>query len=153
MIDADQITNWFTYHAPTRDQQVNYETIRNHAREFAHILNNLVPDGADKLEAMDLLRKTVMTANAAIATAPASATAPTPLVRGTLVRGRAVNKSPRDAVSPVSPYQTVNTGRKATGAVRGPNGRFIPKNARTVTQPQPVTMKDLVAQLRDEHGI
>lgn len=67
MIDERFIANWFNYHAPSKDQQVNYETIRAHAREFAHILNNLVPDGADKTTALRKLREVVMTANAAIA--------------------------------------------------------------------------------------
>lgn len=68
MIDERLINNWFTYHPPTSDQTTIYETLRAHAREFAHIINNLVPDGADKSDAMRKLREVVMTANAAVAT-------------------------------------------------------------------------------------
>jgi hypothetical protein len=68
MIHPDQITNWFSYHPPVGDQAQTYEIIRAHAREFAHILNSLVPDGADKTAAMRKLREVVMTANAAVAT-------------------------------------------------------------------------------------
>lgn len=70
MIDEAQINNWFTYHAPDEDQRVKYEAIRAHAREFAHVINNLVPDSADKTTALRTLRESVMWANAAIATAP-----------------------------------------------------------------------------------
>jgi len=69
VIDANTINHWFTYHPPTKDQTVIYETLRAHAREFAHIINNLVPDGADKMDAMRKLREVVMTANAGVATA------------------------------------------------------------------------------------
>lgn len=68
MIDERSITNWFTYHAPTGDQAVVYEAIRAHGREFAHIINNLVPDGPDKTVAIRTLREAVMWANAAVAT-------------------------------------------------------------------------------------
>lgn len=71
MIDERIINNWFTYHPPVGDQTTIYETIRAHAREFAHILNNLVPDSADKTDALRKLRECVMTANAAVAMAPA----------------------------------------------------------------------------------
>lgn len=68
MYDERYIQNWFTYHSPTKDQTVIYETLRAHAREFAHIINNLVPSGADKQNALEHLRTAVMWANAAVAT-------------------------------------------------------------------------------------
>jgi len=61
------IDNWFTYHAPTSDQLAAYEKLRNSAKEFAHLINNLVPECADKTAAIRKLREAVMTANAAIA--------------------------------------------------------------------------------------
>jgi len=70
MFSKDQIDNWFTYHPPVGDQAQAYETIRFHARTFAHVINELVPDGADKSDAIRKLRETVMTANAGIATSP-----------------------------------------------------------------------------------
>jgi len=75
VIDESQINNWFTYHAPTQDQIPVYEAIRSHGREFAHVINQLVPDCADKTHAMRTLRDTVMWANAALATSPAPADA------------------------------------------------------------------------------
>lgn len=68
MIDEQYIANWFTYHAPTKDQTTVYEAIRAHGREFAFVINNLVPDGQDKIEALNKLREAVMWANAAVAT-------------------------------------------------------------------------------------
>lgn len=76
MIDESQINNWFTYHAPSQDQIPVYEAIRSHGREFAHVINQLVPDCADKTHAMRTLRDTVMWANAALATSPAPADGP-----------------------------------------------------------------------------
>lgn len=76
MIAESQINDWFTYHAPTQDQIPVYEAIRSHGREFAHVINNLVPDCADKSHAMRILRDVVMWANAAVATTPADAPAP-----------------------------------------------------------------------------
>lgn len=64
---AEQIENWFTYHAPTETQQQAYRLIRDSAKEFAHAINTLVPESADKTAAMRKLRECVMTANAAIA--------------------------------------------------------------------------------------
>lgn len=68
MYDERYIQNWFSYHTPTKDQTTIYETIRAHAREFAHIINNLVPAGQDKQNALERLRDAVMWANAAVAT-------------------------------------------------------------------------------------
>lgn len=68
----DEITNWFTYHPPTSEQALVYELIRNHAREFARVLNRVLPEGPDKTDVIRRqLRTLVMTANAAVATAPA----------------------------------------------------------------------------------
>jgi hypothetical protein len=63
----EQIDNWFTYHAPTPDHLVSYEKLRGDARSFAHAINELVPECADKTAAIRKLRECVMTANAAIA--------------------------------------------------------------------------------------
>jgi hypothetical protein len=62
-----QIANWFTYHAPTPEQQVHYEEIRNGAKVFAKILADHTPLCADQMAAIRKLRECVMTANAAIA--------------------------------------------------------------------------------------
>ncbi len=61
------IDNWFTYHAPTPEQLIQYGEIRTAAKIFAETINRHVPAGADKTAAMRKLRDTVMAANAAIA--------------------------------------------------------------------------------------
>lgn len=64
----EQIQNWFSYHAPTAEQQVRYQNIRAAAYTFASVLNNeVIGESADKTAAFRLLRECVMTANAAIA--------------------------------------------------------------------------------------
>lgn len=62
-----QLDNWFTYHAPTPAQLTAYGSIRSAAREFATVINDHVPNGADKSAAIRKLRECVFTANAAIA--------------------------------------------------------------------------------------
>lgn len=64
-----QIDNWFTYHPPTDPQIECYARIRDEAREFAHMLNRVIPEGPDKTVALRSLRTTVMLANSAIACA------------------------------------------------------------------------------------
>jgi uncharacterized protein YeaO (DUF488 family) len=66
-IDDATIDNWFTYHPPSEEQQKKYLLVRETARDFAKILNALVPDSADKTAALRHLRETVLMANQAIA--------------------------------------------------------------------------------------
>lgn len=63
----EQLDNWFSYHAPSADQQVAYGKLRTEALQFANAINDLVPESADKTAAIRKLRECVMTANAAIA--------------------------------------------------------------------------------------
>jgi hypothetical protein len=63
----DQIENWFTYHAPSGDDQVAYEKLRSAARSFASAINELCPESADKTAAIRKVREAAMTANASIA--------------------------------------------------------------------------------------
>lgn len=67
MITLEQLDNWFTYHAPTNDQQIRYVAIRDAARAFAGILIENTPPSADQTAAIRKLREAVMIANAAIA--------------------------------------------------------------------------------------
>ena len=69
-ITREEIENWFTYHAPTPEQKIKYEAIRNAAKRLAHVLLDCTPPSADQSAAMRLLRECVMTANAAIACNP-----------------------------------------------------------------------------------
>jgi hypothetical protein len=64
---SEQLDNWFTYHAPSSDNLVAYQKLREAARQFAGAINDLVPESADKTAAIRKLRECVMTANAAIA--------------------------------------------------------------------------------------
>jgi len=68
ILDAD-LENWFTYHAPTGEQQSKYLLIRATALDFARILVNNTPAGPDQSAAIRQLRECVMTANQAIACA------------------------------------------------------------------------------------
>lgn len=66
-MDAEVITNWFTYHAPNDEDLKNYNALRSAANLFANAINICVPDCADKTAAIRKVREAVMTANAAIA--------------------------------------------------------------------------------------
>lgn len=102
MIDQSKINHWFTYHPPQAGQPEIYQTIRNHGREFANVINALVPDGPEKDEALSFVRYAVMAANSGIALG----TPDTPVSdhrRATAVK----------APAPVAAtYQTATTGRK-----------------------------------------
>ena len=63
----EKINHWFTYHAPTPDQVVQYAAIREAAKSLAYVMAANVPPSADLSAAFRLLRESVMTANAAIA--------------------------------------------------------------------------------------
>lgn len=67
MITDQDIDNWFTYHAPTHEQQLKYAAIRGGARALAKIIVDNTPASADQTTAIRKVREAVMTANAAIA--------------------------------------------------------------------------------------
>jgi hypothetical protein len=88
MISQSDVNNWFTYHAPTPEQLVAYNDIRQAAKIYAETVNKHVPDSADKTAAMRKIRDSVMAANLAVACnwpqavsepAPAPADTPTAL--------------------------------------------------------------------------
>jgi hypothetical protein len=66
-MSSEQLDNWFTYHAPSSDDLVAYERLRNSAKEFAKAINDLCPESADKTTAIRKVREATMTANASIA--------------------------------------------------------------------------------------
>jgi hypothetical protein len=66
-MSSEQLDNWFTYHAPSSDDLVAYEKLRNSAKEFAKAINDLCPESADKTTAIRKVREATMTANASIA--------------------------------------------------------------------------------------
>lgn len=61
------IDDLFSYHSPTRDQEDQYNKIREGARQFARVLVENTPACADQTTAIRKLRECVMTANAAVA--------------------------------------------------------------------------------------
>lgn len=67
IMDASLIENWFTYHAPNPEQLTAYGRLRQAAAAFANVINESVPDSADKSAAIRKVREAVMTANASIA--------------------------------------------------------------------------------------
>jgi hypothetical protein len=66
-IHQSDIDNWFTYHAPTPEQLVAYNDIRQAAKIYAETVNKHVPDSADKTAAIRKIRESVMAANLAVA--------------------------------------------------------------------------------------
>jgi hypothetical protein len=67
MFSQAEIQNWFSYHAPTPEQLVAYNDIRQAAKIYAETVNKHVPDSADKTAAMRKIRESVMAANLAVA--------------------------------------------------------------------------------------
>lgn len=61
-----EIEKVFTYHAPNTSSIKKLEDFRNAAKLFAKIIQELVPECADKNAAFRKLRECVMTANAGI---------------------------------------------------------------------------------------
>ena len=68
MTSAD-LESRFTYHAPTGDQPQKYVDIRQMAKAFAYLINQLCPEGREKSLAVTKLEESVFWANAAIARA------------------------------------------------------------------------------------
>lgn len=66
MLTQDEIEKLFTYHQPTQDSIDALVAVRTVAKHMATVINNSVPDSADKSAAIRLLRECVMTANAGI---------------------------------------------------------------------------------------
>lgn len=62
-----QIENNFIYHAPKSDQPQCYTDIRNKAKEFALLIDELCPDSREKSLAITKLEECMMWANASIA--------------------------------------------------------------------------------------
>lgn len=62
-----KIENWFTYHAPTPEQLVQYHNIREAGKAFALVVAANTPSSADQTASIRLIREATMTANGAIA--------------------------------------------------------------------------------------
>jgi len=57
----------FTYHRPPMERVQDFTSLREKAKELAHLINELVPDGREKSTALTLLEQSNMQANAGIA--------------------------------------------------------------------------------------
>lgn len=67
MASKEQIKHWFTYHAPTPQQNEAYQELRDKGLALAEAIAELCPESADQSDAIRKVREAVMTANAAIA--------------------------------------------------------------------------------------
>lgn len=67
MINRAMLENWFTYHAPKKEDLEKFEAIRNAGMNLAEIIVLNTPSSADQTAAVRKVREAVMTANAAIA--------------------------------------------------------------------------------------
>jgi hypothetical protein len=66
-VSNSTIENNFTYHAPKGEQPQKYQAIRNKCKELAYLIEELVPQGREKSEAMTHLEEVSFWANAGIA--------------------------------------------------------------------------------------
>jgi hypothetical protein len=66
-MEATDLANRFTYHAPKNGQAERYQQIRDAAHDLAKLLNNECPESREKSLAVTHLEDAVMWANAAIA--------------------------------------------------------------------------------------
>ncbi len=63
----DALKDIFSYHAPQDTDVAVYNKLRNGALEFARVVMEECPPGADRMAAVRKIREAVMTANAAVA--------------------------------------------------------------------------------------
>lgn len=66
----ENLTELFTYHAPTEVDKLAYDKINKAAQEFARVVLETCPECADRSAAIRLVREARMVANASIACAP-----------------------------------------------------------------------------------
>lgn len=62
----EEIRKLFTYHSPNDQSVQHMQVIRKKSQELALLVNQLVPESADKTASIRKLREFVMTINAAI---------------------------------------------------------------------------------------
>lgn len=66
-MEEKDILNRFVYHKPKENDAMKFVTIRQQAKQFADIINGVVPEGREKSLAITKLEEVVMWANAGIA--------------------------------------------------------------------------------------
>lgn len=67
MTRSEILNELFSYHAPTPETITKYAAINQAAKNFAEVVSQNCPNGADLSAAIRLIREARMTANAAIA--------------------------------------------------------------------------------------
>lgn len=65
--DDATLDNWFAYHQPTNGTAQAHEQIRQAARAFAQVVQDVVPECPDKTVAFRAVREAMYAANAAVA--------------------------------------------------------------------------------------
>lgn len=63
----NQIENNFTYHNPKEGQLEKYEVLREKAKEFAYLIEEVCPNSREKSLAITKLEESSMWANASVA--------------------------------------------------------------------------------------
>lgn len=71
----NEIEEGFKYHKPNEEQIKAIDAVRSKSKELAKLIVDVVPEGAEKMQAITYLRQVGMFANAGIAINPADATA------------------------------------------------------------------------------
>lgn len=66
-MSKEDLDNRFTYHAPKPEQPVKYEIIRDTAKQFAYLIEELVPAGRELSLSLTHLEEVVFWANMGIA--------------------------------------------------------------------------------------
>lgn len=61
-----EIEQMFSYHIPDKETSYYYDAVRKAAKDFAYVIKDYVPEGADKDAAIRKLRECMMLANSAI---------------------------------------------------------------------------------------
>lgn len=64
---TEELERRYTYHAPTQEQVLIYQSLRDHAKSFAAHIESVCPSSREKAIAHTLLQQCVQMANAAIA--------------------------------------------------------------------------------------
>lgn len=68
MITQEMLDNWFTYHPPTGQDQIDvYAELRSAGKLLAETIIALTPPGDGQKAAVFMVRSAIWTANAAIA--------------------------------------------------------------------------------------
>jgi hypothetical protein len=63
----EQLSHWFSYHAPEGDDLAKYAAIRKAAHDYANVVNANCPESADKTHAIRIIRDSAMWANSSVA--------------------------------------------------------------------------------------